>query len=281
MQWEAQKNSFKTLLHRWILMMLFRGCTGKVIVIFFITVVNLTPLDCSSSCSTKTTPPVVGERRTNLARVKSLGRTVIGVCHSTGYNQDDVAGCGAVELASKGLPTPSSASAPSSAEVRRTSSLPDEFVCLFARLRGGAREARTIHCPSDMYPSIKAGLEACCKGDLAVIHGGSEEDHRIGGILSVGNRTLDIAGQDDPCLVGKLFLRMGSKGSVTGVSMVKDWRGEDGGEEEGRGRGPGGFILEEEPRRCGATPSWPCPDLGFSTAAESSRLQASAGVNLL
>jgi len=120
-------------------------------------------------------------------------------------------------------------------------------VCLVARLRGGAREARTIHCPSDMYPSIKAGLEACCKGDLAVIHGGSEEDHRIGGILSVGNRTLDIAGQDDPCLVGKLFLRMGSKGSVTGVSMVKDWREEDGGEEEGRGRGPGGFILEEEP----------------------------------
>lgn len=95
---------------------------------------------------------------------------------------------------------------------------------------------------------MKAGLEACCKGDLAIIHGGGGEDHRIGGgIMSVGNRTLDVAGEDSPCLMGKLLLRMGSRGSVSAVSMVKDWREEDGEDMKVAGQGPGKFVLEEEP----------------------------------
>lgn len=99
------------------------------------------------------------------------------------------------------------------------------------RLRGGAREGRLIRCPSKEYPSVKAALEACCKGDVALLCGTGGGEHRIGGTISIGNRTLDVAGEEGACILGKLLFRDGSRGTMSGVSCVVDWREEDFGQE--------------------------------------------------
>mmetsp|Transcript_658 Transcript_658/g.1532 ORF Transcript_658/g.1532 Transcript_658/m.1532 type:complete len:298 (-) Transcript_658:954-1847(-) len=84
---------------------------------------------------------------------------------------------------------------------------------------GGRREARELTVPSSECPTLDIGIESVCKIDTLFIRKGVQ---RWKDLRKVGQRTLNIAGEDGSLLIGQWIMWEGSKGFLKKLAMAAD-----------------------------------------------------------